>query len=45
MHLNIKKKKKSHPELNWLVLYQLDTAGVITGKGTSGEEMPPWDPA
>ena len=30
--------------LYWLVLCQLDTAGVITEKGTSFEEMPPWDP-
>jgi hypothetical protein len=27
--------------LYWLVLCQLDTAGVITEKGTSVEEMPP----
>ena len=27
--------------LYWLVLCQLDTAGVITGKGASVEEMPP----
>jgi hypothetical protein len=26
-------------------LYQLDTAGVITEKGASLEEMPPRDPA
>jgi hypothetical protein len=25
----------------WVVLYQLDTAGVITEKGASVEEMPP----
>jgi hypothetical protein len=25
----------------WLVLCQLDTAGVITEKGASVEEMPP----
>jgi hypothetical protein len=25
----------------WLVLCQLDTAGVITEKGVSVEEMPP----
>jgi hypothetical protein len=25
----------------WLVLCQLDTAGVIIGKGASVEEMPP----
>jgi hypothetical protein len=31
--------------LYWLVLCQLDTAGVITEKGASVEEMPPWDPA
>jgi hypothetical protein len=30
--------------LYWLVLCQLDTAGVITEKGASIEEMPPWDP-
>jgi hypothetical protein len=29
----------------WLVLCQLDTAGVITEKGASLEEMPPSDPA
>jgi hypothetical protein len=29
----------------WQVLCQLDTAGVITEKGASVEEMPPWDPA
>jgi hypothetical protein len=27
----------------WLVLCQLDTAGIITEKGASVEEMPPWD--
>jgi hypothetical protein len=27
--------------LYWLVLCQLDTAGVITEKGDSVEEMPP----
>jgi hypothetical protein len=27
--------------LFWLVLCQLDTAGVITEKGASVEEMPP----
>jgi hypothetical protein len=27
----------------WLVLCQLDTAGVATEKGASVEEMPPWD--
>jgi hypothetical protein len=31
--------------LYWLVLCQLDTAGVITEKGASVEEMPPRDPA
>jgi hypothetical protein len=30
--------------LSWLVLCQLDTAGVITKKGTSVGEMPPGDP-
>jgi hypothetical protein len=29
--------------LYWLVLCQLDTAGVITEKGPSVEEMPPLD--
>jgi hypothetical protein len=28
-------------EMYWLVLCQLDTAGVITEKGASVEEMPP----
>jgi hypothetical protein len=28
----------------WLVLCQLDTAGVITEKGASVEEILPWDP-
>jgi hypothetical protein len=27
--------------LYWLILCQLDTAGVITEKGASVEEMPP----
>jgi hypothetical protein len=27
--------------LYWLVLCQLDTAGVVTEKGASVEEMPP----
>jgi hypothetical protein len=31
--------------LYWLVLCQLDTAGVITEKGASVEEMPSWDTA
>jgi hypothetical protein len=29
----------------WLVLCQLDTAGIITEKGASLEEMPSRDPA
>jgi hypothetical protein len=29
--------------LYWLVLCQLDTAGVITEKGDSVKEMPPGD--
>jgi hypothetical protein len=29
------------PGVYWLVLCQLDTAGVITEKGASVEEMPP----
>jgi hypothetical protein len=29
----------------WLVLCQLETAGVITEKGTPVGEMPPGDPA
>jgi hypothetical protein len=28
-------------QLYWLLLCQLDTAGVITDKGASVEEMPP----
>jgi hypothetical protein len=31
----------SFGRLYWLVLCQLDTAGVITEKGASVEEMPP----
>jgi hypothetical protein len=31
-------------QLYWLVMCQLDTAGVITEKGASVEEMPPGDP-
>jgi hypothetical protein len=31
--------------LYWLVLCQLDTAGVTTEKGASVKEMPPLDPA
>jgi hypothetical protein len=31
----------SVPGVYWLVLCQLDTAGVITEKGASVEEMPP----
>jgi hypothetical protein len=31
----------SYKCLYWLVLYQLDTAGVITEKVASVEEMPP----
>jgi hypothetical protein len=30
-----------YDEVCWLVLCQLDTAGVITEKGASVEEMPP----
>jgi hypothetical protein len=32
---------RSVNRLYWLVLCQLDTAGVITEKGASVEEMPP----
>jgi hypothetical protein len=32
---------KPSARLYWLVLCQLDTAGVITEKGASVEEMPP----
>jgi hypothetical protein len=31
----------SKKQLYWLILCQLDTAGVITEKGASVEEMPP----
>jgi hypothetical protein len=34
-------KLKTQGKVYWLVLCQLDTAGVITEKGTSFEEMPP----
>jgi hypothetical protein len=38
-------KLKDHAShVYWLVLCQLDTAGVITEKGASVEEMPPQDP-
>ena len=33
--------KKATWGVYWLVLCQLDTAGVITEKGASVEEMPP----
>jgi hypothetical protein len=32
---------KMSAHLYWIVLCQLDTAGVITEKGASVEEMPP----
>jgi hypothetical protein len=32
---------RRHQNLYWLVLCQLDTAGVITDKGASVEEIPP----
>ena len=35
------KERKIYCSLYWLVLCQLDTAGVITEKGASVEEMPP----
>jgi hypothetical protein len=34
-------KRKEKDPVYWLVLCQLDTAGVITEKGASVEEMPP----
>jgi hypothetical protein len=36
-----KEDGKVKNSLYWLVLCQLDTAGVITEKGASVEEMPP----
>jgi hypothetical protein len=33
--------KLTRGQLHWLVLCQLDTAGVITEKGASVGEMPP----
>ena len=36
--------KLTRGQLYWLVLCQLDTAGVTTEKGASVEEMPPGDP-
>jgi hypothetical protein len=41
----VSKELKVSATLYWLVLCQLDTAGVITEKGTSVGEMPPGDPA
>jgi hypothetical protein len=32
---------KFHASLYWLILCQHDTAGIITEKGVSVEEMPP----
>jgi hypothetical protein len=37
--------KLTRGQLYWLVLCQLDTAGVITEKGASVGEMPPGDSA
>jgi hypothetical protein len=39
-YINVKKKIGTG-RLYWLVLCQLDTAGVISEKGASVEEMPP----
>jgi hypothetical protein len=36
-----KSDKSEMRVMYWLVLCQLDTAGVITEKGASVEEMPP----
>ena len=36
--------KLTRGQLYWLVLCQLDTAGVTTEKGASVEEMTPGDP-
>jgi hypothetical protein len=38
---NIVNKTKKATNMYWLVLCQLDTAGVITEKGASVEEKPP----
>jgi hypothetical protein len=38
-------QKERGKELDWLVLCQRDTAGVITEKGASVGEMLPRDPA
>jgi hypothetical protein len=38
---NLVLKQKLSKHLYWLVLCQLDTAGVITEKGASVEEVPP----
>jgi hypothetical protein len=35
------KEKLTESQVYRLVLYQLDTAGVITQKGASGKGMPP----
>jgi hypothetical protein len=37
--------KLTRGQLYWLVLCQLDTAGVITEKGVSVGKMSPQDPA
>jgi hypothetical protein len=37
----VEEGKKWERRMYWLFLCQLDTAGVITEKGTSVEEMPP----
>jgi hypothetical protein len=36
-----RRRRKRKETLYWLVLCQLDTAGVITEKGAAVEEMPP----
>jgi hypothetical protein len=41
LHLHMALGLVSLPPVYWLVLCQLDTAGVITEKGASVEEMPP----
>ena len=40
-HMSWEGEENDVKEMQWLVLCQLDTAGVITEKGTSVEEMPP----
>jgi hypothetical protein len=41
MEISVMVPQETVRKLYWLVLCQLDTAGVITEKGASVEKMPP----